>query len=231
MKIRSLAYIDNELEDISKNPQDNLEDQEGYIVVEDEEDYDIVEDLTLDDISLHYVDATTGIKKATDTPSVFIANDGTTMLTGVIQIEGVYTTEQTDALISKGLLNKVAEFINKDPRINIDINSLITDKIHKGFISFVITPITASSRKKIIFAKAVDSEKIDKVCKSFFCKFNIDEDLSDFNINSANEELYNLLEKVAVTLSAIEKRKVMHQIKKKLAEHNVKLIYIENNLA
>ena len=42
---------------------------------------------------------------------------------------------------------------------------------------------------------------------------------------------YNLLEKVAVNLNTLEKKRVMKRIKSKLAEHNIKLIYIESNLS
>jgi len=227
MKIKSLAYSKSELED---NLRENIELHEDSEELESAME-NLIEEPSLNDIELYYVDANTGTRSGADQPTGLTANDGTSMLTGVIGIDGVETPEQIDDLVGQGLLDKVVEFINRDPRINIDVDSLITDKIHNGFISFVISPTLAESKKRVITSQKEDSNKVEKVCKDFFCKFNIGKDLSDFNINAANEELFNLLEKVAVNLNALEKRKVMRTIKKKLAEHNVKLIYIEQNLS
>jgi len=225
MNITTIAYsdIENELDDIVPEETEELE------ALEELEE---LEDLTLDDIQLNYIDPNTGAKSLIDGPSSLEANDGTKMLTGIIGVSGVSTSEQMDRLSEKGLLDKVIEFINRDPRLNIDINSLIMNNLSKGVISFIISPSihTASScRRTIKAAKVVDQSKIDKVCKDFFSKFSVGKDLSDFNINEANQELFNLLERVAVHLNNVEKRNVMRNIRKKLADHNIKLIYIENN--
>jgi len=157
------------------------------------------------------------------------------MLTGVIGVGGVDSEEQIAALVEHGLLDKVVQFINRDPRVNLSIESLIVDKIHSGFISFVVMPTSASSKiaannRKAVVAISEDPEKVQKVCREFFSKFHVGKDLSDFNVNEANTELYNLLEKVALNLNNLEKKRIMRAVQAKLAEHNIKLIYLENNM-
>jgi len=202
---------------------------EGIEPQETSEEPTVDTDPTVDTVELYYIDTNTGARSLIDQPSSFTANDGTSMINGTIGIDPPLDQRQIDKLIAQGLLDKVVQFANRDPRVNIDVNSLIPDKIHQGIISFIITPVQASSRKKVIVAQKENLAVINKVCNAFFEKFNVGKDLSDFNVNSANDELYNLMEKVAVNLTSLDKKRVMKRIRDKLSEHNVKLIYLENN--
>jgi len=201
------------------------------------EEFEILEEpeeLTLDSIELYYIDFNTGAKSLMDEPVSIEANDGTEMLTAKVAVGGVNTSEQIDKLVDEGLLEKVVKFVNRDHRLNIDVNSLILNELSEGLISFIVSPNThmAASQRMISVAKSEskvkDQRKIDKVCKDFFSQFSIGKDLSDFNVNSANQTLYELLEKEAVHLSSIEKKNVIRHIRMRLAEHNISLIYLED---
>jgi len=223
-------------ESIEERAEDELLREEIELQETTSEDLEEMQEYspTLGDLDIYYLDPNSLTRSATNLPVEIEANDGTKMLTGIIKIDGANDSLEVDHLIEEGLLDNIVNFVNQDYRLNIGKEALITDKLYSGIVNFIVSSgynRTASSnvRKSIYAAKAdIDSKsRVSKATNDFLKKFEIGSDISDFNVNNANQEIHDLLEEVAVNLSASEKRQVKTKIRNILAKKHISLVYLE----
>jgi hypothetical protein len=217
---------------IAQNLEDELLQEENNLLEDADVAGDVVEELSieeqLENIELYYLDPATNTRSAFNEPTSLEANDGSTMITGIIKLDGI-PQERIDELLSAGLLDKIVSFINQDARVNIQKDSLITDRLLQGVVRYIVSSGFTSSAKTKTIVRTATSANVEKVCKQFMDKFNVSDDISDYDLNGANQELYDLLEKVAVNLTPDEKRQVRKRVQKTLAKYNISLIYLDTN--
>jgi hypothetical protein len=221
MKIVSIAENNNEIFE---------EVLEEDVLEEDLNDIDLDSEpfLNIDDLRFTYIDPKNGL--TTSGPLEIEANDGTKMIFGVLKIENRISPEEIEKMVEKGLLDRALSFANQDARVNIQKDNLITDKLYDGELSFLVSSaqynkVSNSSLDNLKIAKKINEENVQKVYECFFERFNLD-DIVYFDINSANDYLFETLEKVAVNLTKIEKLEVKNRIRRELKKHDISLACI-----